>query len=121
MRKFISDMMEDIYYDYDKASLRADAIPKLDQLLKILKDNEGIQIQLSSHTDCRGEDDYNMDLSQRRAQSVVDYLIDSGIATEVLIAKGYGETSPAVDCDCSSCSEEEHQKNRRTTFKILSD
>jgi outer membrane protein OmpA-like peptidoglycan-associated protein len=113
-------VLEDIYYDYDKANLRADAIPKLDNLLKILKDNEGIRIQLSSHTDCRGEDDYNIDLSQRRAQSVVDYLIESGIDAEVLIAKGYGETSPAADCNCTKCSEDEHQENRRTTFKILS-
>ncbi len=114
-------VLEDIYYDYDKANIRADAIPKLDVLLKILNDNESIRIQLSSHTDCRGEDDYNIDLSQRRAQSVVDYLIESGIDAEVLVAKGYGETSPAVDCDCTNCTEEEHQKNRRTTFKILSD
>ena len=114
-------VLEDIYYDYDKANLRADAIPKLDNLLKILRDNEGIRIQLSSHTDCRGEDDYNIDLSQRRAQSVVDFLIESGIDPAVLVAKGYGETSPAADCSCSKCSEEEHQENRRTTFKILSD
>ncbi len=113
-------VLEDIYYDYDKANIRADAVPKLDALLKILMDNENIRIQLSSHTDCRGDDEYNIDLSQRRAQSVVDYLIESGIAPEVLVAKGYGETSPAADCDCSDCSEEEHQENRRTTFKILS-
>lgn len=114
-------VLEDIYYDYDKANIRADAIPKLDNLLKILKDNENIRIQLSSHTDCRGEDDYNIDLSQRRAQSVVDYLIESGISPEVLVAKGYGESSPSAICDCTTCSEEEHQKNRRTTFKILSE
>ena len=114
-------VLEDIYYDYDKANLRADAIPKLSNLLKILKDNENIRIQISSHTDCRGEDDYNIDLSQRRAQSVVDFLIESGINAEVLVAKGYGETSPATGCNCADCSEDEHQKNRRTTFKILSD
>ena len=85
-----------------------------------MRDNENIRIQLSSHTDCRGEDDYNIDLSQRRAQSVVDYLIDSGIEANVLVAKGYGETSPAADCNCTKCSEDEHQENRRTTFKILS-
>jgi len=114
-------VLEDIYYDYDKANLRDDAIPRLENLLKILNDNESIKIQLSSHTDCRGEDDYNADLSQRRAQSVVDYLIESGISSEVLVAKGYGETVPAAECDCTACSEEEHQENRRTTFKILED
>ena len=111
--------LENIYYDYDKADLRPEAFPPLDNLYKILQDNPDIRIQLSSHTDCRGEDDYNEDLSQRRAQSVVDYLISKGISTELLVAKGYGENAPAVDCDCGDCSEEEHQANRRTTFKVL--
>ncbi len=114
-------VLEDIYYDFDKASLRADALPRLEHLLKILRDNQNIRIQLSSHTDCRGDDDYNLDLSQRRAQSVVDYLIERGIAAQVLVPKGYGESLPSAHCSCTACSEEEHQQNRRTTFKILRD
>ena len=112
-------ILNNIYYDYDKASLRNEAFPELDILLELLVNNEDIRIQISSHTDCRGKEDYNELLSQDRAQSVVDYLESNGIASERLVAKGYGENLPAIDCDCAKCSEADHQKNRRTTFKIL--
>jgi len=112
-------VLEDIYYDFDKWDIRADAQPTLDQLARNLELNPGIRIQLASHTDCRGNDGYNEDLSQKRAQSAVDYLILKGIAVERLIAKGYGERVPKVDCVCSHCTEDEHQLNRRTTFTIL--
>jgi outer membrane protein OmpA-like peptidoglycan-associated protein len=91
----------------------------LDQLTKILQQNPGIRIELGSHTDCRGNDGYNLNLSQQRAQAAVDYLIGNGIAPDRLSARGYGETQPAVVCDCNRCTEAEHQSNRRTTFKIL--
>jgi peptidoglycan-associated lipoprotein len=111
--------LENIYYDYNKWDIRADAQPTLDRLSTILFQNPGIRIQLSSHTDCRGNDDYNMTLSQKRAESAVAYLISKGIEPTRLIAKGYGESSPAVTCDCKRCSEGEHQANRRTTFKVI--
>ena len=76
---------------------------------------------MGSHTDCRGNNRYNEDLSQRRAESAVQYLISKGIASERLIAKGYGEEELKVDCICARCTEEDHQENRRTTFKILED
>jgi peptidoglycan-associated lipoprotein len=110
--------LENIYYDYDKADIRPDAMPTLDQLTMVLTQNPKINIQLSSHTDCRGNDVYNQELSQRRAQSAVDYLITKGINTNRLIAKGYGESSPEVKCICKDCTESEHQINRRTTFLI---
>jgi outer membrane protein OmpA-like peptidoglycan-associated protein len=112
-------VLHDIYYDYDEWVIREDARPSLDALAKILKENPQLKIQLSSHTDCRGEDDYNQDLSQKRAQSAVDYLISQQIKTERMVAVGYGESNFAVDCNCGDCTEEQHQKNRRTTFKIL--
>lgn len=112
-------VLQDIYYDYDEWFIREDAKPALDALAKMLKDNPQIRIQLSSHTDCRGEDAYNQDLSQKRAQSAVDYLIAQGIRTERLLPVGYGESRLAVDCPCTQCTEEQHQQNRRTTFKIL--
>ncbi len=112
-------VLDNIYYDYAKANLRSEAFPELDKLLTVLKNNETIRIQISSHTDCRGEEDYNEKLSQDRAQSVVDHLVNNGIASSRLVAKGYGEQMPANDCDCRKCSEDEHQRNRRTTFKIL--
>lgn len=112
-------VLENIYYDFDRWEIRDDAKPTLNQLAANLKLNPQIAIQLSSHTDCRGQDRYNETLSQRRAQSAVDYLISQGIDASRLAAKGYGESQLAVDCICSRCTEEEHQANRRTTFKIL--
>jgi len=111
--------LENIYYNYDKWELREDAYPSLQNLAQLLRNNPTLQIQLSAHTDCRGEDDYNLDLSQKRAKSVVDYLISQGIDPQRLVAVGYGETSPNIPCVCENCTEEQHQKNRRTTFKVL--
>lgn len=111
--------LENIYYDFDKWDIRDDAKPTLDQLAKNLILNPQIRIQLASHTDCRGNDRYNEDLSQKRAQSAVDYLIQKGISPDRLIAKGYGESAPAVECFCNRCTEDQHQSNRRTTFTIL--
>lgn len=111
-------VLENIYYDYDKWEIRYDAQPTLNKLAQTLAENPTIKIQLSSHTDCRGNDNYNEELSQRRAQSAVDYLISKGIESNRLTAKGYGESIPSAACQCSKCSEAEHQANRRTTFKI---
>jgi outer membrane protein OmpA-like peptidoglycan-associated protein len=112
-------VLEDIYYDFDKWDIRKDAEPSLNRLAQTLKLNPDLIIQLGSHTDCRGNDRYNQDLSQKRAQSAVNYLITKGIASERLIAKGFGESDPKADCACSRCDEEEHQENRRTSFRIL--
>lgn len=111
--------LDNIYYDYDKAVIRTDAQPTLKALATTLRQNPLIRIQLSSHTDCRGNPNYNEQLSQRRAQAAVDYLISLGIESDRLTAKGYGESAVAVDCICTRCTEEEHQANRRTTFKII--
>ena len=111
--------LDNIYYDFDAADIRADAEPTLRELSTTLQQNPDIRIQLASHTDCRGNDRYNETLSQRRAQAAVDYLIGLGIDSDRLSAKGYGEAAPTADCFCSRCTEEEHQRNRRTTFKIL--
>lgn len=112
-------ILENIFYDYEQWNIRADAEPSLDHLAEIMKSNPGIRVQLSSHTDCRGTDEYNLDLSQKRAQAAIDYLISVGIPSKRLQAQGFGESNPAVNCECESCSEENHQKNRRTTFKII--
>lgn len=111
--------LEDIYYDFDRYEIRDDAKPSLNKLARILTENPTIRIQLSSHTDCQGGAKYNETLSQRRAESAVEYLINQGIDTERLTAKGYGEYSLAIDCACTRCTDEEHQFNRRTTFKIV--
>ncbi len=112
-------VLENIFYDYDQWVIRDDAKPSLNSLSNIMKTNPAIRIQLSSHTDCRGTDEYNLDLSQKRAQAAVDYLKSTGIPATRLLAQGYGESNPAVTCECEKCTEDQHQKNRRTTFKII--
>lgn len=112
-------VLNNIYYDFDKWNIRKDAEPTLDTLVTLLKDNPELAIELNSHTDCRGSDMYNQTLSQKRAQSVVDYLIAHGIRKDRLTAIGYGETRPVVDCRCAECTDTQHQKNRRTSFTIV--
>lgn len=112
-------VLDNIYYDYDKATLREDALPALDELANMLNQNPDVNIQLSAHTDCRGTAFYNLSLSQKRANSVTRFLIDSGIDQDRLKAKGYGKSKLAVECECDDCTDEQHQINRRTTFKIL--
>jgi len=112
-------ILKNIYYDFDKWDIRNEAKPALNELAELMRNNPQIKIQLSSHTDCRGEKEYNQILSQKRAQSAVDYLISLGVKAERLQAKGYGEEVLINLCECSTCSEEQHQENRRTTFKIL--
>lgn len=112
--------LNNIYYDFDKANLRKEAMVTLDKLAVFLKDNPGIRVELGSHTDARGGDDYNLSLSDRRAKSCVDYLVDvQGISAENITWKGYGETQLVNRCDDGfSCSENDHQRNRRTEIKI---
>ncbi|HNR06701.1 MAG TPA: OmpA family protein [Saprospiraceae bacterium] len=112
-------LIPDIFYDLDKWDIRPDAEPPLNTLVQLLKDNPRIRIQLSSHTDCRGTDEYNLDLSQKRAQAAIEYLIKNGIDVNRLLPKGYGETQLINKCICEQCTEDEHQANRRTTFIVL--
>ncbi len=112
-------ILENIFYDYDQWAIRDDARPSLNALAVILKNNPTIHIQLSSYTDCRGTDEYNLDLSQKRAQAAIEYLMSVGIPGTRLVAQGFGESNPAVNCVCEECTEDQHQANRRTTFKII--
>lgn len=113
-------VLQNIYYDLSKFDIRDDAALELDKLVQLLKDNPNIKIELSSHTDSRADDDFNLDLSEKRAQSAVRYLILKGISQNRLVAKGYGETRLINGCTNDvECSEEEHQKNRRTEFKVI--
>ena len=112
--------LENIYYDFDKDNIRADAALILDELVRTLRDNPTLKIELSSHTDSRGSAAYNEDLSQRRAQSAVDYLVSRGIARYRMVAKGYGESRLVNECaDGVPCSREAHQANRRTEVTVL--
>ncbi|WP_317195490.1 OmpA family protein [Rufibacter psychrotolerans] len=113
-------VLENLYYDLDKHNLRPEAIIELDKVVSMLRDNPTIKIELSSHTDSRETHRYNLMLSQLRAASAVKYILSQGIAPERVVDKGYGETRLLNRCkDGVPCSEEEHQLNRRTEFKII--
>ena len=117
-------LIKNIFYDFNKATLRPESKQALDKLVKTLNDNPNVTIELSAHTDSRGSDAYNEQLSQRRAESVVTYLIANGIAADRLTPKGYGESKPKFTDDVISAlpedeQEQYHQMNRRTEFKVL--
>jgi len=112
--------IENIYYDFDKWNIRKDAEHSLDSLISILKEYP-VNVEIGSHTDCRGTVEYNETLSQKRAESVVNYLIKQGIDPSRLTAKGYGKSMLINRCNCDAnviCTEAEHQANRRTEFRI---
>ncbi len=136
-------VIDNIFYDFAKWDLRPESMVSLDKLVETLNDNPNITIELMSHTDSRGTDEDNMILSQKRAQSVVTYLISKGIASDRLVAKGYGESQPKEvdekivkdypffkigqvldDAFINNLPEDKqeiaHQINRRTEFKVLS-
>lgn len=87
-------VVENIFYDFDRASLRPESKKALDELAQVLRDNPNVTIEMGSHTDRKGSDDYNIKLSSRRARSVIDYLISVGIPTDRLQSQGYGESRP---------------------------
>ena len=109
-------VLNNIYYDLDKADIRPDAAVVLDSLVMIMEDNPDIFVELGSHTDNRAGDDYNMDLSWRRARSAVSYIINNGIDPARIVARGYGESRLLIP---DATTEEDHQVNRRTEFKVL--
>jgi len=118
--------IEGVEYDFNKATLRPKSMEILDKIVDVLKINDNLSIELSSHTDARGNDAYNMKLSQARAQSCVDYIVSKGIPASRIKATGYGETKPIIPeseinkmVPKSPEFEAAHQKNRRTAFKVI--
>ncbi|MBC7450361.1 MAG: OmpA family protein [Cytophagales bacterium] len=109
-------IVRNILYDYNKWDIREDAAKELDVIVELMKINPEVRIELGSHTDERGSSDYNRALSKKRAQSAVDYIVAHGITQNRIVAKGYGEDSPFIK---GAKTEEDHQANRRTTFKVL--
>ena len=108
-----------IYYDLNQAVIRIDASIELDKIVQVLIDNPTIKIELGSHTDSRATFDYNNKLSQRRANAAVTYIISKGIDPARITAKGYGESQLVNGCsDNVPCTEDQHQQNRRTEFKV---
>ncbi|MBD5310429.1 MAG: OmpA family protein [Bacteroides sp.] len=136
-------VIENIFYDFDKATLRPESKSALDELAGLMRENPHVTIELGAHTDRKGSEEYNMALSERRAQSVIDYLISAGIAADRLSPKGYGESVPKTVTKrinkefpqfeegtilteeyISTLSPEDQeaadQINRRTEFQVLS-
>lgn len=113
--------LKNIYYDFNKSFVREDAKPELEKVISYMKAYPGMKIELKSHTDSRGNKEYNQALSQKRAEAAADYIIKGGISPERIVAKGYGESQPVNECvDGVNCTEEQHQQNRRTEITVLS-
>jgi len=110
-----------VYYDFDKFYIRDDAKVQLEKVVNLMSQYPSLEIELGSHTDSRGRESYNRNLSQNRANAAVQYIISRGIAPNRLIAKGYGESQLKNHCKnfYKGCSEEEHQVNRRTEIRVL--
>jgi len=110
-----------ILYEFNSAAITRESERIIDEyLLKVMQDAPNLRVEIMSHTDSRGNDAYNMALSQQRAQSVVDYLVAKGINRNRLVANGFGETRLKNRCaEGVQCSEAEHQENRRTEFRII--
>lgn len=113
--------VDNVYYDFNKATLQENSYVSLDDLVQLLNDNPSMMIELGAHTDSKGDDEYNRKLSDARAKSVVDYLISKGIDASRLVAKGYGESMPVAENTNSDGTDnpEGRQLNRRTEFKVL--
>ena len=112
--------IDKINYDVAKYEVPSTAVPQLSKLATLLKKNRDIKIELSSHTDSRGDLSSNQTLSQKRSEYIVNFLVSAGVNANQMVAKGYGETKLLNECgDGATCTEEQHEKNRRTEFRIL--
>ena len=108
-----------LYFDFDRYNIRPDAEVELAKILAAMREYPELIIHIESHTDSRGNDSYNMALSEKRAQSTLDWLVNKGIDRNRLSAKGYGESQLQNECSNGvECTEEEHQLNRRSMFII---
>lgn len=111
--------LENIYFDLDKWNIKPQAAQVLDVLVGLLKKYPYMEILIGSHTDTRASEMYNLRLSNKRAASALEYLVDNGIPRKRLKSVGYGESKPLIICPNNDCTEEEHATNRRCTFMIL--
>ncbi len=112
-------VIENIYYDPNSSDIKEESVAKLDKIISAMAQNKNLKLSINSHTDSKGEDAYNMTLSEKRAQKVMEYFILQGIEKDRLKAKGFGETQIKNRCKNGvDCSEMEHQLNRRTEFNF---
>jgi len=111
-------VLNPIFFEFNKSNVTQQGAFELDKLVQVMKSNDKLVILAKSHTDNRGSDVYNLNLSERRAKSTVQYVISKGIAPERITGKGLGESEPKVDCK-EACTEEEYAQNRRSEFLIV--
>ena len=111
----ITVRLNNIFFDFDKTTLRPESIPQLERVVQFMEENPTVVVEIGGHTDSKGSDEYNINLSQGRADAVVDYVIDRGVDFSRIITRGYGEHHP-LD---TNATDEGRQTNRRVEFKIL--
>lgn len=111
-------VLKPIYFEFDKSNITPEGAFELDSLVSVMKKHKTMEIFVKAHTDNRGAKDYNLNLSERRAQSTVNYIVSKGIDAARISGEGFGENEPKVECG-SNCSEEQYQENRRSEFKIV--
>lgn len=111
-------VLNPIYFEFNKSNITQQGAFELDKLVQVMQSTPEMVILAKSHTDNRGSDSYNMNLSQRRAKATAQYVISKGIASARITAKGFGETEPVADCK-ENCTEEQHAQNRRSEFLIV--
>lgn len=111
-------VLNPIYFEFDKADITPEAALELDRLVRVMEEHPDMVIQVRAHTDFRGSDAYNLDLSDRRAKSTAQYIISQGIDESRITGKGFGETMPEIECG-GNCTEEQHATNRRSEFMIV--
>ena len=110
-------ILEPIYFEFNKSNITQQGAAELDKLVQVMVEHPNMVIFAKSHTDSRGSDKYNLNLSDRRAKSTVQYLVSKGIAKDRISGQGFGESEPKVACD--NCTEEEYAQNRRSEFLIV--
>lgn len=111
-------VLNDVYFEFDKSNITREGAFELDKLIEAMKKEPAMVIMVKGHTDSRGSEQYNMNLSNRRARSAVQYVISRGIDRSRISGQGYGESEPKVACG-DNCTEEQHAQNRRTEFLIV--
>lgn len=115
----IEIVLNPIYFEYNKSNITQEGAFELDKVVQVMTDKNDMVVLVKSHTDIRGADIYNMNLSERRAAATVQYIISKGVNKDRISGKGFGETELKVSCEVEKCTEEEHQQNRRSEFLIV--
>jgi len=113
--------LKPIYFDFDRFNIRPDAAEELTKVLAVMESNPSLVVEIRSHTDSRGNDAYNLSLSDKRAKSTADWIVNRGIEPSRISGEGFGETQLINDCgNGADCTEEQHQLNRRSEFIVIS-